>query len=173
MSEPLTRPQQIVIQIARKQLNLGDEQYRSVIQRVTADEWSAGKVSSTTLTRAEATAVIKELEAMGYTSEKPKRPRGSVTKAQLKKLAELSGQIAWRSKSGYHGMCNRMLQKHEPETTAEASRMIETLKAMRFNDMLYKFKRGVDLDYIMNEYKIVDLNEFTELKQKIWNKARG
>ena len=121
------------IHILKKDLGLGDEEYRNIIH----DKFHAS--SSADLTPDERREFIKHLagllEKKQPTSRKPKGPKGMAefpTPAQKNKINALANDIVWdKGKArGLRGYCLRMLGVAWPQTTGEASRLIEYLKKM-------------------------------------------
>jgi phage gp16-like protein len=122
---PNRRPMLAKIHIAKKELGLDDDTYRSVLMRVT------GKTSSAKMSFAQMDEVLAEFKALGW---KPTRRKPAANKYQRKIYA------LW--KDGYkmgdfhsptpHGFVRRMTGKDRADflSVDEAIKVIEAIKAI-------------------------------------------
>ncbi len=125
-------PQHAQIQIARKELKLVDDDYRSLLKRVT------GHMSSTQLNAADRSKVILELRRLGWQGgSKPQRKASE--KPYVRKIFALWGQLKkdgiWKNpdRKSLITFVKKMTDRDDPEwlSYAEATQVIEALKAMQ------------------------------------------
>lgn len=112
------------VHIARKELALTEDSYRSVLQRITGHE-SAGKCSDEELDR-----VLTEFRRLGWTP-KLKRPASNV--GHVRKIYAIWGDVKPLledgSEAALRGFCKRQTGVEQPEwlTTAQATAVIHGL----------------------------------------------
>lgn len=121
------------IHILKKDLGLSTEKYRNIIMGLS---WSS---SSADLTADERQKLIAHLAKMLARKEKKEGSKRSITdypsKAQWGKINSLADDIKWRAgkSAGLAGFCKRMIHVPWPQTSREASQLIEHLKHMKGN----------------------------------------
>ncbi len=135
---PITLAQIRAIHVALPRRGLGDDDYRDLLrERYGVDTCKA-------LTRRQASDL---LAALGRALPRPpgaRRPRERqpsprtapaavrmITPAQRRLIGELAGEVAWRKPGGYQAWLRRTMSLERVSTAADASRVIEGLKAMR------------------------------------------
>lgn len=130
----VTNSQLALIHVAKKELALADEDYRSLL------ELHGGVTSAKHLTLEGFERVMKRLEQLGFqssniASRQPKhRPYqdadGVPYPAQLKMIEHNFEQLGFHETERRQGFCQRMIKKPWPQTRAEANKVFEALKAM-------------------------------------------
>lgn len=140
-----------LIHIAKAQLFLSEDKYRSIIE----GQNKRGKTSSADLTYFEADAVInyfiktlgfkikekytaKERAAKKYSMRrwragKPSNIYCLATHDQLNMISALATQIKWRVEDGFHRWMKRYMRIERIKTDDEACKVIEGLKGMLAN----------------------------------------
>jgi phage gp16-like protein len=114
------------IHIAKKELALDDDTYRSILKRVT------GKESSAKLRYSQLVDVLEEFKNLGFKGKKFKEaddPQARKIYALWTKLFKL-GAIADKSRRGLGSFCERMTGVSTPEwlDVEQATKVIESLK---------------------------------------------
>lgn len=126
----LTAAQIRTLHVARKQLGLDEDTYRDALQA------HAGVRSSRQLDHDGFAAVLAHFESCGFRLEAPRFQArdadtgNAVTPAQQRYMAGLYRQLGLTERTRQQGFARRQIGKAWPQTQAEASRMIEALKAM-------------------------------------------
>lgn len=131
----VTNQQIALLHVAKKELGLRDDDYRSIL------DVYGGTNSAKHLTLEGFERVMKHLEWLGFTSNNPaqaKKPyraperdaNGSPYPAQLKMIQSLYEQLGWTEPERQRGFCQRVIKKPWPQTRAEANKIFEGLKAM-------------------------------------------
>lgn len=129
-----TRGQLALIHAARRELErsvgLSEESYRDILRM------HGGVESSKHLTREGLRAVLEQFQALGWSSPKVRQPRrrgawhgGLITPPQQSKIRALMEVLGW-DEAGMIGFSRRMTRKAWPQTSEEASKIIEALKKM-------------------------------------------
>jgi phage gp16-like protein len=120
------------IKIAQKQLNMEDDAYRALLQRLT------GKRSAAALTVTEQCKVLAAMVQLGWKPSKPRKAQGkSYTQPHSRKLIMLwkdlyqSGHITNKTNAALESWCKSETGKASPDwlSPAEAKRLIEALKS--------------------------------------------
>ena len=119
--------------IARKELGLDDESYRSILVRIT------GRESSGKCTRPQLVDLLGEFKRLGWKGSAPARHRPASDKAHVRKVFALwkdlcdAGCVRIPSRAGLMMFCRRMAGVDDPEwlTPDQAAKVIEGLKAWR------------------------------------------
>lgn len=123
----ISRKQIRLIHVAKRELALGDDEYRDLLYAVT------GKRTSKDLTAPEAKDVVATLERLGFKALGP-RPAGRATDAQAKLIKDMWREAARQPSESYLGVwLLNAYRVNRPEelTFDDASRAIEALKAMK------------------------------------------
>lgn len=134
---PITKQQIALLHVAKKELGLIDEDYRSILNLYGAVD------SAKHLTKDGFERVIDHLERLGFTSTTAQKTHrttryrvphrdadGVPYPAQLRMIDQLFQQLGWTETERQRGFCQRMLKKPWPQTRAEANKIFEGLKAM-------------------------------------------
>lgn len=125
--QPDRRARLAKVHIAKKQLELEDESYRALLQRIT------GQVSSSTCTDPQLDAVLVELRRLGFVAEKRMTPRSD--KAYVRMIygiwADLKPFVRDHSVRALQRFVQRQTNVDAPEflNPKEANDVIEGLKA--------------------------------------------
>ena len=136
MQPEIDHKQKVLIHIAKAQLGLSDEAYRELLM----DRYpGCFEGSCRELTYKEAEDLINHFTGMGFVIRKKKRkplPRGipevfTDKHPMAGKIDRLRADVRWHFEDGYERFIKKMLKKDRITTTAEASKVIEALKAMR------------------------------------------
>lgn len=132
-----TAPQLRKIWGSARELGLGEEELRDVVERVTAQR------SISALTCAQARDVIDQLVRLGATpgaqADQPRKPSGRrrpegvaalITPDQRALIEDLRAQLGgnWTRDSYFEGACKRLLRRPRPASSGDAARVIEMLK---------------------------------------------
>jgi hypothetical protein len=128
----VTSGQLALIHVAKKELGLQDEDYRSIL------ELYGGFSSSKHLTLEGFERVMNHLERLGFKSTNAKPPANAPDRdpdglpypAQLKMIEHLFEQLCFTETARRGGFCRRVIKKPWPQTRAEANKIFEALKAM-------------------------------------------
>lgn len=130
----VTGSQLALIHVAKKELGLQEEDYRSIL------ELYGGVSSAKHLTLEGFERVMKHLERLGFkstniSSRQPKhRPYcnadGIPYPAQLKMIEHHFETLGFHEVERRQGFCQRVIKKPWPQTRAEANKIFEALKAM-------------------------------------------
>ncbi|SEO97843.1 regulatory protein GemA [Propionispora vibrioides] len=123
-----------LIHVAKKELGLDDEDYRSIL------ELYGGVSSAKFLTLEGFERVMEHLARLGFQSSntanrQPKyRPYrdadGAPYPAQLKMIEQQFEQLGFFEAERRQGLCRRIIKKAWPQTRAEANKVFEALKSM-------------------------------------------
>lgn len=144
--KPIDAKQIQLIHIARAQLGLSEDDYRTIILAQTKNK----KDSSKELTYFEADGLIKYFKMLGFkiksnaarrarrqpaNDRKRARPLpGNVivlpTRDQMDMIEVLAGKIAWRVEDGFKLWMRKYLKIERIKTVEDAQRVIEGLKGM-------------------------------------------
>lgn len=131
-SIPVTERQLALIHVAKKDLGLADEDYRSILELY-------GGVSSAKFLKLDGfERVMLHLERLGFKSTSERQPsrapvrdaNGPPFPAQLKMLDMYFDRLGIDSADRRQGFCQRQIKKPWPQTRAEANKVCEGLKAM-------------------------------------------
>lgn len=128
----ITNSQLALIHVAKKELALVDDDYRSIL------ELYGGVTSSKHLTLEGFERVMKRLEQLGFkstTDRQPARaphrdPDGAPFPAQLKMIEHHFETLGFHGAERRQGFCRRVIKKPWPQTRTEANKIFEALKAM-------------------------------------------
>lgn len=131
-NEPVTKQQQALLHVAKKELQLADEDYQSVLLLY------GGVESSKYMTQEGFKRVMNHFEWLGFTStaaarpyKAPRRdPAGIPYPAQLQMIQSLFDQLGWPEGERQRGFCQRVIKKSWPQTRNEANKILEGLKAI-------------------------------------------
>ena len=129
-----------LIHVAKKQLALPDEDYRSLLQL------HGGVNSAKFLTMDGFERVMKRMEQLGFSSirvgngykqtvycaadTRLSDPEALKTPAQEDRLTHYFETLGWQEVERRRSFCRRMIKKPWPQTRDEAAKVIEALKAM-------------------------------------------
>lgn len=121
-----------LIHVAKKELGLQEEDYRSIL------ELYGGVNSAKHLTLEGFERVMGHLERLGFKSTNSKQPihaprrdpDGPPYPAQLKMIEYQFEQLGFQEAERRQGFCRRVIKKPWPQTRAEANKVFEGLKAM-------------------------------------------
>ena len=128
----VTNSQLALIHVAKKELALADDDYRSIL------ELHGGVSSAKHLTLEGFERVMSRLEQLGFkstTDRQPARaprrdPNGAPYPAQLKMIEHLFEQLGFFEAERRQGFCQRVIKKPWPQTRTDANKVFEALKAM-------------------------------------------
>lgn len=129
----IDKTQITLIHIAKAQLKLSEEAYRTMLSE---RYWVN---SSKGLSYEEAHDLIEHFKGLGFAvrpRRQPARPKAPnlialASQAELAKLAQLRDEYkGWRHANGYLGLMKKVIKKERVVTSRDASQMIECLKAM-------------------------------------------
>lgn len=132
-AKDINQRQRALLHVARRQLGLDEENYRSILRQ------AAGVESSRDLDPAGFDRVMEVLARMGFSPRRrypSGRARGApdpdalVTPAQQKRMADLYTELGWTILERQRGFNRRVVHKPWPQTRGEANKIIEALKAM-------------------------------------------
>ncbi len=146
----IIRKQIQLIHIAKNQLGMATEEYRALL-RERYDSCRTGSCKE--LSYKDASDFIDHLKSKGASFKPKPRPRKRTkaksladfpTEAQKEKIKALAGDIRWDrgQRLGLRGFSMRMLGVGWPQTTGEASKLIEHLKHMRASQQRKGAERG-------------------------------
>lgn len=127
----INKGQLAVIHIAKKELDLKDDDYRGILK-----VHGGGVASAKDLTLTAFERVMKYLGILGFKSKAqseraPDRdPDGAVYPAQLKTIAIQFKQLGYLYDTEKARFCQRVIKKDQPETRSEANKIFEAQKAM-------------------------------------------
>lgn len=129
-----------LIHVAKKELGLSDEDYRSLLQL------HGGVNSAKLLTMDGFERVMKQMEQLGFSSirvgngykqtvycaadTRLSDPEAIKTPAQEDRLTHYFETLDWQELDRRQNFCRRMIKKPWPQTRDEAAKVIEALKAM-------------------------------------------
>jgi len=126
----ITTAQKAVLHIAKSQLNLDDDTYRSILHE------QGGVDTSIDLTNKTFERVIRRLEELGFrnTSRRPRwkspKPSAAITTDQQDLIRVLYRELGWTETARQMGFNKRCCCKSWPQTRTDAFKVIEGLKAM-------------------------------------------
>ena len=128
----VTGGQLALIHVAKKELGLTEEDYRSLL------ELHGGVSSAKHLTLEGFERVMQRIEQLGFkstTDRQPTRaprrdPDGAPYPAQLKMIEHHFETLGFHEAERRQGFCRRVIKKPWPQTRAEANKVFEALKAM-------------------------------------------
>lgn len=128
----VTGGQLALIHVAKKELGLTEDDYRSLL------ELHGGVNSAKHLTLEGFERVMQRIEQLGFkstTDRQPARaprrdPDGAPYPAQLKMIEHQFEQLGFFETERRQGFCRRTIKKPWPQTRAEANKIFEALKAM-------------------------------------------
>lgn len=123
----LNREQLAVIHIAKKELNLDDDLYRSILKS------EAGVESSKSLSPQQFDQIMKRFKKLGFKKLTPKREKSGsalVLPSQMEFIEKLYDQLGWTERERRVGFNQRQITKPWPQSRSEANKIIEGLKAM-------------------------------------------
>lgn len=123
-----------LIHVAKSQLKLSDENYRSICARI-----CNGKTSSKTMTGAEKIALMAEFKRMGFKARPGKKQTPRSDNPQVRKVFALWGEMARTGivrngeRAALRAYVKRMAEVDDPEFMDgdQAIKVIEGLKAMQ------------------------------------------
>lgn len=123
----LNKQQKAVIHVAKNQLRLDEDTYRTILK-------TYGKVeSSRDLNEAGFEQVMKYFRTLGFRMKRKKAnlpPATTIITRQMFRIENLYNKLGWTDKKRQIGFNQRMIKKAWPQTTFEANKIIEALKAM-------------------------------------------
>jgi phage gp16-like protein len=127
----VTPGQLALLHVAKRDLCLDDENYRSILRHYKVE---TGK----DLNMADFEQLMKYLESLGFKSSTPHNPLraprpdadGLPYPAQLHKIETLFKQLDIPAGARQQGFCHKVIKKPWPQTRGEANKIIEGLKAM-------------------------------------------
>lgn len=128
----VTGGQLALIHVAKKELGLQEEDYRSIL------DLYGGVSSAKNLTLEGFERVMEHLERLGFKSSNNKQPAraphrdpdGAPFPAQLKMIEHHFETLGFHEAERRQGLCRRVIKKPWPQTRAEANKVFEALKAM-------------------------------------------
>lgn len=128
----VTGSQLALIHVAKKELGLQEEDYRSIL------DLYGGVSSAKHLTLEGFERVMEHLERLGFKSTNSKQPAraprrdpdGAPFPAQLKMIEHHFETLGFDEAERRQGFCRRVIKKPWPQTRAEANKIFEALKAM-------------------------------------------
>jgi len=126
-NDNISKKQIRLIHVAKRELGLGDDEYRDLLYAVTS------KRSSRDLTAAETKEVVATLERLGFKPPAP-RPAERATAAQVKFIKDLWREAAKHPSENWLRVWllnTYRVDRPEDLTFDDASRAIEALKAMK------------------------------------------
>lgn len=129
---PLTKPQLALLHTARRQLGWDEETYRDIVERF------CGERSAKCLTQRQFDGLIEHIQECGFVlSPAPRYQRATPPEAgpkptphQLSHLRGLFRELGWPETPRQRALCDRTIKTPWPQTQAQASIMIECVKAM-------------------------------------------
>lgn len=124
---PLKREQLAVIHIAKKELKLDDDLYRTLLQDV------AGVSSSKDLDSESFDRLMKRFQRLGLNKPNPRSRKDGqalVLPTQLAFIEKLYQQLSWEEAERRTGFNQRQIGKPWPQTRSEANKVVEGLKMM-------------------------------------------
>lgn len=139
----ITVSQIALVHVAKRELNLDEEDYRSMLR------YNGGVESANKLTPEGFKWVMKAFERMGFRSTNyqpqfaPGRDAAGLPyPAQLRRLDQLFLKLNFKEPERQQGFCRRVIKKPWPQTREEANKVFEGLKAMAARG--YKRKERTD-----------------------------
>lgn len=126
----LTREQLAVIHVAKKELQLDDDLYRTILRQ------AAGVSSSKDLDTQGFDRVMSRMKQLGFkrqASRKTRQPKDGqalVLPSQMELISQLYDHLGWDDRDRRVGFNRRQIRKPWPQTRLEANKVIEGLKAM-------------------------------------------
>ena len=134
----VSKQQIALLHVAKKELSLQDEDYRSILLLY------GGVESSKHITLEGFERVMEHFERLGFKStaaqKQPTRQtqyraperdaNGAPYPAQLKMIQSLYEQLGWPEPERQRGFCQRVIKKPWPQTRGEANKIFEGLKAI-------------------------------------------
>lgn len=127
----ISKGQLALVHVAKKELNLKDDDYRGILKVHGGGVESAKNLTPTAFER-----LMKYFGVLGFKStaqseRAPDRdPNGQIYPAQLKTIAIQFKQLGYEDTADKSRFCQRVIKKDQPETRSEANKIFEAQKAM-------------------------------------------
>lgn len=128
----ISNKEKAILHVAKNQLGMDDDTYRDFLRMY------GGVESSKDLSKFAYEKVLTRLKELGF-KVKPKQPQYRATNrdanalpspAQLQAMSRLYHKLGWTEGCRRIGFARRVIKKPWPQTRADASKIIEALKAM-------------------------------------------
>jgi hypothetical protein len=127
----VTPGQIALLHVAKRDLALDDEDYRSILSHYKVE-------TAKDLNMRDFEQLMKYLESLGFRNIRPRQPahppwrdaQGLPHPAQLAEMARMFRELGIPEGLRQQGLCRKVIKKPWPQTRGEANKVFEALKAM-------------------------------------------